>query len=272
MMTATLVAFIVVAHMPFGMALRDDAHAMIASATSGCPVTKESFQALQAGPRGGALVPALVPPEGHTFQFLNKGGKGIQVGMQYNWELYAVRDKAKAGERGWKFNQEILTMTGTVKSHHFGHKTLEVRNSAGDEVFTIRMQQSMLNPWGTWSWRIFAPGSTSDENILFTVNRDEHDDVDQLYERWRIYRGRKRDNVMIFYCKGLLSGYDMKFYKTDKWDDTNVFATIAPHDLPDNTNIPDTFKLEVEPGADAALVLAVSSIVDMTHLAAGEKT
>jgi hypothetical protein len=187
------------------------------------------------------------------------------------WELYAVRDKAKAGEKGWKFNQEILSMTGTISSHNFGHKTLEVKNLAGKELFTIRMQQSMLNPWGTWSWRIFAPGSTSDENILFTVNRDAHTDMNDLYERWRIYRGRKRDNNMLYYCKGLLAGYDMAFYKTDKWDDEKVFATIAAHDLPENSDIPDDFKLEVEPGEDAALVLAVSSIIDMTHREAAEK-
>merc|ERR1712004_527345 len=88
-----------------------------------------------------------------------------------------------------------------------------------------------------WSFRILPAGSKSNDDTLFTINRDFFSKgLLGVKEKWRIYQGRKRDKNMIYYCIGNYIGWDFKFYRS-KWDydlgNREVLAKIEQNHPPD---------------------------------------
>lgn len=92
-----------------------------------------------------------------------------------------------------------------------------------------------------------------------------------MKEEWKVYRGRERDGNMVMYCVGSYLGWDFKMYrnKADYDQDRHPIAKIEQKRnlgaIVEHNWLPDKFKIKVYEGGDAALALALSSIIDMVH-------
>merc|ERR1719198_1330242 len=124
-----------------------------------------------------------------------------------------------------------LQFWGTKSSYVRGHNTLNVTDpSTGKELFKVRSSRNLLwNPkeWiGRFSYRILPPGSKDEQDSIFTIiNKDYFGQRAQgRGEKWRIYRGRKRDGHLAYYCVG---SYTF-------WDDTKCYNSVEEY----NTTTP----------------------------------
>lgn len=246
-----------------------------AGRSGNCPIDTETLNSLKRGPPGGALIPALVPPPGYTFQF--KIWETVRIVQVNTYQWYFDGVKAKAGRESWKFNQQLVRTEGTQQSNSWGHKSFQVIGMDQEELFTISTAKNhnklldKLNPLRLrWSFRILPPGAKSDEDALFTINRDFFG-KGYLWkkEEWRIYHGQAKHEDMIYY--GIRQDkLDFNFYRSRsayKAGDKKVYATLEQQwknpQFVNRQDLPVKFKLEVEPGEDAALLLAVATIIEM---------
>lgn len=251
----------------------------------GAPIDMNQLENLQLGPPNGPLIPALVPPPGFKYEFKNKEKtRGWQLFFQgvdtneYKWELDEVKEKA--GGRKFEVDRKFAKLKGKWQSNSFGHKSVHVYNNRDEEIFKIRMSKHTWNPFKLrWSFRILPPGSKNKEDALFTVIRDYFGKgFLWMKEEWRVYRGRKRDDDMVYYGIGSYFGYDFKFYRsreTYKAGDKTVLAKMSQKinagAIIAHNAIPDKFKLEVDEGGDSALLLCVTTIIDMVHDSKGSE-
>jgi len=172
---------------------------------------------------------------------------------------------------------DVAKLKGKWRSNTFGHQSVHAYDSSGQEIFKIRRSKHVMNPrQRRWSYRILPTGSKSNHDTLFTINKDQFGrGLFWQKEEWRIYKGRERDNKMIYYCVGKYGNWDFKFYrsKSDANHGGRVVAKIEQKlnagAFSDSNWLPDKFKIKVYEGADAALILAVSSIIDMVHDSSG---
>jgi len=237
----------------------------------GIQIKMPSLDSLQLGLSGEALIPSLVPPPGVVYQLKNKEKTQFLETNEYKWEL----DEVELGGREFEIDAKIAKLKGKWQSNSFGHKSVHVYDNTGTEIFKIRLSSNVWNPLQRrWSFRMLPPGSKDNDDALFTINKDQFGrGIPILWEKeeWRIYRGRERDNDMIYYCVGSWLGWDFKFYKSmEDYDHSarpvaKIKQKMNAGAIFDNDWLPDKFKLKVQPGEDTALLLAVSSIIDMTH-------
>jgi len=236
-----------------------------------------------------SLIPSMVPPSGFEYQF--KVG-GIFTGT--NWSLAEVAPTSAAGtlEASWKHPLSLIHVECNWKSWAYGHKSHHVySNVDGKELFKIR--QTSLSWWKSerrTSYRILPPGSKDDKEALFTINEEVPSlPVVQVVKKilggdliFRVYRGRERDNDVVLYAEGnfpnpLVGGMaagagGYTFYESER--KANVLARIDQNPLygsmeygfaANTQNPPDKFTLKVQPGVDAALVLAASTVMDIAR-------
>jgi len=238
------------------------------------PVKKPSWREwesdllnLELGFPGQALIPRLVPPPGFTYEFKNKEDNDKfkdQVKKneknEYKWELDEIRVPSQRYE--CELDLKIAKLKGKLTSDSFGHKSVHVYDTIGREIFKIRHDKNVWNPLALrWSFRILPPGSKDSTDALFTFNKDVFGrGLIGLQEEWRIYRGRERDNDMVLYCVGDYKKHNFAFYRRVEDYDNRVqpVATIKQKK--------DKIKLMVPSGEDTALMLVMSTILDMTHL------
>lgn len=223
--------------------------------------------------RNDVLLPVLVPGRGETFVFKNKEKARIVETNEYTWELDEVGFPGRA--RKVKADFTFAKLKGKWKSNTFGHQSVHVKDVNGKEMFKIRRSRSRLNPMQLrWSFRILPPGSKDNDDALFTINKDFWGrGIPVLWEKeeWRIYRGREREDNLMYYCVGSWMGFDFKFYRSvaEYEHHANPVAKIEQKRnlgaFVDNNLIPDKFELKVYEGADSALLLAVSTIIDIVH-------
>lgn len=222
---------------------------------------------LELGFPGQALIPKLVPPPGFTYEFKNKEDNDKfkdQVKNneknEYKWELDEIRFPSQRYE--CELDLKIAKLKGKLTSDSFGHKSVHVYDTMGREIFKIRHDKNVWNPLALrWSFRILPPGSKDSNDALFTFNKDVFGrGLIGLQEEWRIYRGRERDNDMVLYCVGDYKKHNFAFYRRAEDYDNSAqpVATIKQKK--------SKIKLMVPAGEDTALMLAMSTILDMTHL------
>jgi hypothetical protein len=222
---------------------------------------------LELGFPGQALIPKLVPLPGFTYELKNKEDNDKfkdQVKNneknEYKWELDEIRFPSQRYE--CELDLKIAKLKGKLTSDSFGHKSVHVYDTMGREIFKIRHDKNVWNPLALrWSFRILPPGSKDSSDALFTFNKDVFGrGLIGLQEEWRIYRGRERDNDMVLYCVGDYKKHNFVFYRRAEDYDNSAqpVATIKQKK--------DKIKLMVPAGEDTALMLAMSTILDMTHL------
>eukprot|EP00440_Ansanella_granifera_P057084 gb/GFBE01061880.1/.p1 GENE.gb/GFBE01061880.1/~~gb/GFBE01061880.1/.p1 ORF type:complete len:183 (+),score=42.79 gb/GFBE01061880.1/:1-549(+) len=168
---------------------------------------------------------------------------------------------------------KIAKLQGKWTSNSFGHQSVHVMDGSGQEVFKIRRSKNVWNPlqWRT-SFRILPPGSKDNDDALYTVNKDVWGKGFMwIKQEWKIYQGRVRDGKMLYYCVGGYRGWDFKIYRNPEEYKAHAkpiavikqklnMGAFVDHDW-----IPDKFTLTVYEGGDSALLLAISSIIDITH-------
>jgi len=215
---------------------------------------------LERGLPGQALVPSMVPPPGAVYQVKNtEHWRNSPYTKEYVWKFEKVEHGGRVFEVDptWhpaygRPKSTIAHLKGKWQSSSFGHQSMHAYDDSGKELFKIRASK---NVWfqRRLSFRILPPGSKDNDDALFTIKED------QLGGGWRIYRGRERDQDMIYYCVSYsLPGWDVRFYKSTSESDPPV-ATIGWGGTKWKLG------LNIQAGEDTALILAVSTILHMAR-------
>eukprot|EP00933_Yihiella_yeosuensis_P020624 TRINITY_DN1648_c0_g1_i1.p1 TRINITY_DN1648_c0_g1~~TRINITY_DN1648_c0_g1_i1.p1 ORF type:complete len:296 (-),score=61.75 TRINITY_DN1648_c0_g1_i1:65-952(-) len=215
---------------------------------------------------GGALVPKLVPPPGTHYEFKVKEPTVILDEDEYKWILEEAN--------GQDIDMKIAKLKGSFNSNTFGHHSVHVKDKTDKEIFKIRQSKHVMNPlsW-RWSFRILPPGSKSNDDSMFTINKDKFGTgILFMRQEWWIWRGRERDQDLAYYCVGSYRGGDWKFYKSKEAHE-NKEEPVAEIEQQDTRHIwgndmveyGDEYVLWVEPGEDSALLLAAVTIIDMVQ-------
>lgn len=223
----------------------------------------KEVNSISLGGKDQALLPDLVPPEG----------------SQYHYEMMEevnVKDSLADGSK-FTVNQkgvgQILRFKGKSKSSFAGHSTIRAFDRQNNTVFKMRMPRHNWLP-GRWTWRLLAPNGTEP---LFTLTKSMLG-TGALFLRsvWHIYKGRKRDGQLVYFCKGdYLEGNaagKTKCYSSS----TNTQDTLATLVQKPTIGaysrsglIPDEYSLQIAGGQDAGLILAWAVLHDYTkdHMA-----
>merc|ERR1711953_1381553 len=227
---------------------------------------------LSIGTNGEALLPALVPSSGTTFT-LNlledvdvKEKDCGELGDTFAHKL-GVCDASsfkvlqKGAGQMFRFQREDQDPFSTVKAF----------NRDEQEMFMLKMPRENWKP-GRWTWRVQRSNASEP---LFTITK-------AFTQEWYIYRGRKRDNALAYFCepdqrmaiyKGIFNWY--KCYASPE-DKDKVLAKMEHKKIPRPSEEhhrptfrfgkPDEYTLEVETGQDTGLLVAWSVLVDYTFV------
>jgi len=235
---------------------------------------------MQHGGKGEALIPELVPPPGAVYEFWNKEKPTLDQLVfdqldknAYNWELESMKF---AGIGKAVTQEKIAGLMGKRISNAMGHRNVHVYNLNGTEMFHLRMTKSDFNPTKfKWSFRVLPPGSKSNKDTLFTINRDQWGKGSMwMTEEWRVYRGRKRDGELLYYGVGDNYNHDFAFYRNQTDADSGKGTVLAKirqrRNLGYHTRwggFANHFQLTVNPGEDSALLLVASTAIDIENSA-----
>jgi len=251
---------------------------------------------------GESLIPSMVPPSGFEYQFKVKGirgavrkSEGLVPSVGANWSLVEVAPTSAAGtlEASWKHPLDLIHVECNWRSWAYGHKSHHVYSNAdGNELFKIRKTSlGWFKSERRTSYRILPPGSKDDEEALFTINEEirSHLPIVDVVKTllgadsiFRVYRGRERDNDVVLYAEGkfpnpLVGGMaagagGYTFYESElksrvlaRIDQNPMYGTMEYGFAANTQNPPDKFTLKVQPGVDAALVLAASTVMDIAR-------
>lgn len=262
----------------------------------GGAIPPEALQALSAPLAVGSvkeakesLLPGMVPPPGFEYQFKVRG-----VHTSTNWSLAEVAPTSAAGtlEASWKHPLALAHVECNWRSWSYGHRSHHVYSSADNkELFKIReSSRSWFKSKRRTSYRILPPGSKDDEEALFTINEEINSlQIVHTFKKilggesiFRVYRGRERDNDVVLYAVGsfpnpLIGGMaagagGYTFYESElrsevlaRVDQNPMYGTMDYGYAANTQNPPDKFTLTVQPGVDAALVLASSVVMDIAR-------
>lgn len=177
---------------------------------------------------------------------------------------------AVAGDEGAKMivETQAATLNGNMK----------VRVGDDGEAFSMFHPHMMgMNVFGKYTWRVTKEG---DDEVLFTIQKS-HKDVFGSQSSWRIYEGHAGDEKVMYYGVGkkasdVTTGGDIFFrwYKS-KWDSEidgteehqdSWVATVALDKREADDDVDgaqnDQYRVHVEPGADAAILLLATTCMD----------
>lgn len=270
---------------------RDDATKSKSDIELASPIP--NLKHLGIGQKGEALVPALVPPPSTYFHWKSKEKRRFFLqNNEYKWELENVCDigKSDACDRG---PGRIMHAKGGWVSNAFGKQLIRVRDVSGQEIFVIRREKHVWNPFQLRTvFRIFAPLPKDDQynnaEPLFTVNRDIFG-KGALWTRaeYRVYQGRVKDNQPLYYgISGYMVWSRMKVYKAEGKEMDAIYLKEKGRNYAEkkllaaeiqkkkksvfgdllvggSDLIPDNFDIKVYPGEDSALMLTLAAIWDM---------
>lgn len=173
----------------------------------------------------------------------------------------------------FKGHEPFAMLRGKWTSNTFGHQTVRVRDMSGKEVFMIRNSKNVWNPFSLrYSFRIHPPGDK--EGVWYTINKDAIGrGFAGMRQEWRVYRGKERDNQMVYYCVGSYGGWSYTCYKSQSDYDMSL-PPIAWTEQEMNAGdfftdfsqwLPDHYRLYTKTGCDSALILALSTVIDMCN-------
>jgi len=231
----------------------------------------------QAG-MNGKLIPALVQAQQVRYAIQEKIGMAdIMMADQNEYVIFMQN-----------FGQ-VLRFQGNWAQTMFGHRTIRAFDNQNQEIFQFKDTHHTMNPFSRrWSFRVMPPGGGSEEQILYTINKD-------VYGRglffskaeWRIYKGRERDGQLLYYCVGSYWGWDNRCYHSrEDYDQGRQSLTVwgtAGQKLPPVAHLnqeanagamyggaigdmlPDKFFINVGPGEDAALLTVFGALVDVVN-------
>jgi hypothetical protein len=188
---------------------------------------------------------------------------------------------------------ESISFNGKFTSRHFGHNRIRAFVGGKTEAFQIVKTKHIINPLKyRYSYRVLRPGAPKwweDKDILFTVNRDLFGrGFGGIKDEYRIYQGRERYGIERYYCVQSWFGWVTRCWHSKKeYESGRTSFTVNGHVGPKYNPIavlsqkvnvgafsqfvtplqlfPDKYKLFVNSGEDAALLTALSIIVDSTE-------
>mmetsp|Transcript_102365 Transcript_102365/g.298462 ORF Transcript_102365/g.298462 Transcript_102365/m.298462 type:complete len:278 (+) Transcript_102365:43-876(+) len=241
-----------------------------AGAGAGIPPVP-NVRTLRLGDKGEALVPALQVPEGLVYHFMVQKRSQESGEIDYRWELKDIEfDKRKDAVFDTDLIVASLGCTSASCSH--GHKSFRVKDNSGKEVFKLRMSRSVYNVAGRRkSFRILPPRSKENADALFTINKDVYGRGGlMLRNEWRIYRGRERDGDEAYYCVSAHFDLEWKVYKSQHAYERYEYPIATIKQVPITDAAPsaspplrDTFKVSIQHGEDSALILSLTTLLDV---------
>jgi hypothetical protein len=188
---------------------------------------------------------------------------------------------------------EHLVFNGKFLSRHFGHNRIRALVGGKTEAFQIVKTKHNYNPFKyRFSYRVLRPGAPKwweDKDILFTVNRDLFGrGFFGIKDEYRIYQGRERNGIERYYCVQSWWGWMTRCWHSKReYESGRTSLTVKGHGGPKFNPIavlsqkvnaaafskflkplaffPDKYTLFVNSGEDAALLTALSIIVDSTE-------
>lgn len=238
------------------------------------PVFQNPYAELVVNPGpDGPLIPQLVPPPGQMYHFEVRELVNIIEANHYNWVMTGSSPMGRT-DATVAAGLVVSQVRGTWHSSAFGWRRVHVSDASGTPIYDIRNAQNAWNPFSwRWSWRVLPVEATDADDAYYTLNRDKFGrGLFWAKEEWFLWRGRERDEQLVYYCLGTWIGwhYDCYHSKDDYLAEAVPIATIDQ-----NFNLaaldgfgsflPDMFALHVGEGIDSALLLAMLSTIDMSH-------
>lgn len=222
-------------------------------------VESKEVTSISIGGKDEALLPALVPGKGSNYSFELFEQVSVRDG------LVGDRSKFRVTQKGIG---NILRFEGKATSSLVGHSTIRAYDMQNSTVFKMRMPKHNWLP-GRWTWRMLAPNGTQP---LFTLTKSIFG-TGALWMRsvWHIYKGRKRDGQLVYFCKGdHLDGADIgagkiKCYSSEAKAPLAILSqksTLGAYVRGKRT--PDEYDLEVGGEQDAGLLIAWAVLHDYT--------
>lgn len=218
------------------------------------------------------LITALDPPPGKTYRFSCAELFNILDANQYDWVL----DSVEEGGHRTTVNRTVAELRGSWTSGMFGHRRTRVTEAqAGGALFDIRNANSA---WNTviahWTWRIVMPEEMGSiylggaGEVFFTVQQDlVGDGAVGGGEEWHIYRGHVSDDDKVYYCRARGEGYRYECFHSKRHVNRPPVAEFYERENI-ATNMQemwrDTYEVVVHENEDAALLLAIATVLDMT--------
>eukprot|EP00747_Dinoflagellata_sp_TGD_P184737 gnl/TRDRNA2_/TRDRNA2_40648_c0_seq1.p1 gnl/TRDRNA2_/TRDRNA2_40648_c0~~gnl/TRDRNA2_/TRDRNA2_40648_c0_seq1.p1 ORF type:complete len:307 (+),score=39.44 gnl/TRDRNA2_/TRDRNA2_40648_c0_seq1:90-1010(+) len=200
----------------------------------------------------GCLVEDLVPRKEEVFKLSRKridhheGWLGHKLVTDYKWVLDEIHWTQMDSKM--LVSQTIVTMKGPWVRGYMGHQELHVTDEAHKEIFHIYNENhawTLKHLLSTgWLFRILPAGSTNPDDAFFTVIKKDG--------AWFVYRGRKKDNNVIYHVDGERGVKPLNFYKGSMQQGEMVAS--ADKYLIDVT---------VQAGGDTVLIICVCMIIDM---------
>jgi len=134
-----------------------------------------------------------------------------------------------------------------------------------------------LNMLGYYSWRVVAEGD--DDTILYTIQKSHKGYWKGSKASWRVFQGRKRDGVILYYGVGSddLDDPDFKFYQSkDDYEYESKKKWVASIEAKKHKDKGwkgevDEYKVKVRPKEDTVLILLTSICMDYVADANREK-
>lgn len=228
-----------------------------------------NLTSISTGVKGEALLPGLVPSKGSTSKLTLLEEVRVKDGLIGDTSRFKVMQEGVG---------QILRFQGSPKSALFGHSTIRAFDRQDKEVFKLRMPKNNWLP-GRWTWRVLRPNTTEP---LFTITKSIiGSGFLWLRTKWHIYRGRKRERSLLYFCEGDYVGGNggadtVKCYASQIEKQRPLCTLKQKPTLGAYTQsrlVPDEYTLDVESGQDTGLLTAWSVLYDYTHdhLSFGDK-
>lgn len=199
-----------------------------------------------------ALIPSLVPTNGMTLKltcsWVERRG---YADLGYTWYLSEISER---GQEMRPVGYKVAAVEGTWESVTFGHQGLSVQDSNGVDVFRIARSHVFMK-WRAQSYRVLPARQKQNRDALFSIRRDVMNPVEIV---WRVYRGLKQKNDLVFFCVG-------KIKEATCYNNLNkgkVSGTVRQTEGSPRKHEKSRFEVVVFEGEDGALLMAVAQCMD----------
>jgi len=223
---------------------------------------------LTVGHRNAALIPALVPKAGMTYEVMNHEDASRKHGYAWNFVSVKTRGSNRKEHAGGKNDGlEFAMVDGGFSGGTFN--PLIVKNTEGKDMFLIQNCKAWSKMKALIGSEDFCITDKVDR-ILFTVSKDK---VGRGWmfkkDEWRIYRGEKKHDHQLYYCVKSQIGKDHVFYKSEKDFENNAKEVAHSERMYESgtgaSGPANQYSLSVEAGEDTALLLAATVTIDMVY-------
>jgi uncharacterized protein YxjI len=210
-------------------------------------------------------------------------GKPLIPGMVFEKEVeWKVKDRRSffaKNNYNWLLGNDttpVAKLDGAFWSNALGRAWTDVCDASGAPLFVIRRNKGKFNPFQLLgrSFRLVTPDKPDEP--LFTINN-----ALTFRERFNIWEGRRGDGKLLYQSIGGFTVFaERKIYKISDGKEpdlawiqqatpvavmkqTNTLKSVAAEMIGAGDLFKDKYTLSVQKGEDSALLLALTTIVDM---------